>query len=183
MPVGVPLHDALRIAHQHVSRVVVCGVHKGLHLHGTALAQLLRKVPRDDQPHLRLACVERMSDRGHIVDHAGDLKVLAGLEVLEQILALLAAVLVVDIDGQPLEIEADAVAEQQHERDRHDDDDTEAARVAQNLQQLFSGNGQQAREAHGLTSAAAPRVVVTDTNTSSRVGRIFSTRVTVTLCA
>ena len=121
-----------------------------------------------------------MSDGGHVVDDADDVKVLAGLEVLEQVLALLAAVLVVDIDRQPFEIEIDAVAEEQHQCDRHDDDDAEAARVAQDLQQLFSGNGQQACEAHGLRTSAARALVVSETKTSSSVGRIFSMRLTVT---
>ena len=53
--------------------------------------------------------------------------------MLEQVLALLAAVLIVDIDGQPFEIEIDAIAEEKHQNHRHEDDNDQAARVAQDL--------------------------------------------------
>ena len=54
----------------------------------------------------------------------------------------------------------------------------QAARIAENLHDLFSGNGQQASQAHGLRSSAASRAVVSETKTSSRLGRIFSMRPT-----
>src|ERR1035438_4382954 len=108
------------------------------------------------------------------------MEVFVRLEALEQVLALLAAVAVEHVDRQSLEIEIDAVAEEQHQCYGHDDDDTEAARIAQDMQDLFSGDGQQAREAHGLRPSAASLAVVIETKTSSRVGRIFSMRWTVT---
>src|SRR5208282_724133 len=108
------------------------------------------------------------------------MEVAAGLKVLEQVLALLAAVAVQHVDGQTLEVEIDAVAEQKHQRNRHDDDNEQAAHIAQNLDDLFLGHSGHAREAHALTSCAASCVVVSETNTSSRVGRIFSMRLTVT---
>jgi hypothetical protein len=41
------------------------------------------------------------------------MKIFTGLEVFEKVLALLAAVAVVDKNGQSLEVEIDAVAEEQ----------------------------------------------------------------------
>src|SRR5664279_1642812 len=109
------------------------------------------------------------------------MEVLTSLEVLEQVLTLLAAVLIVDIDRQPFEIEIDSIAEEQDKDDRHQNDNDEAAPVVQNLHDLFSRNGQQTGRAHNLRSSADSRPVVSETNTSSRLGRIFSMRLTVML--
>src|ERR1039458_2272511 len=108
------------------------------------------------------------------------MEILVRLEALEQVLALLAAVAVEHIDRQSLEIEIDAVAEEQHQRYGHDDDDAEAARIAQDMQDFFSSDGQQARGAHGLRPSPASCAVVRETKTSSRVGRIFRMRWTMT---
>src|SRR5208283_1718900 len=103
----------------------------------------------------------------------------AGLIVLQYGLTLLARVAVVHIDGQPLEIEADAVTEQQHQSYRHDHDDEQAARIAENLDEFFPGYGQEANEAHAFHSFSESRALVSETKTSSRLGRIFSVRPTV----
>src|SRR5580658_5053056 len=101
------------------------------------------------------------------------MKIRARLKMLEQVLALLAALLIVDVDGHPLEVEIDAVAKKQHQRDRHDDDNAQAARVAHNMQHFFAGDGDKADQAHTVR-ASAEELVVSETKTSSSVGRIFS---------
>src|SRR5208283_4841143 len=107
----------------------------------------------------------------------------AGLIVLQYGLTLLARVAVVHIDGQPLEIEADTVTEQQHQSHRHDHDNEQAARITENLDEFFPGYGQEANEAHAFPSFSESRAVVTETKTSSRLGCIFSIRPTEMLCS
>ena len=174
----IALNNRLRIANEHISRVVIGAIDKRLHLNGATVAQALREVPRNDDAHLCAAVVEGARQLGITADDAGNMKIFTGLEVFEKVLALLAAVAVVDKNGQSLEVEIDAVAEEQHKHCGHDDDDDEAARIADNLHDLFHGNGEQASEAHGLCSSAASRPVVSETKTSSRLGRILSMRVT-----
>ncbi len=125
-----------------------------------------------------MAVVQRPRQLRIVADHARNMKILARLKVLQQILALLAAVLVQHINRQSLQIEIHAVAEEHHQHRRHHDDNHQAARIAQDLHHLFARNGQQASQAHGLRSSAASRPVVSETKTSSRLGRIFSMRVT-----
>src|ERR1019366_2844380 len=103
--------------------------------------------------------------------------------MFEEVLALLAPVAVEHVNGKPLEIEIDSIAKQQHQSHRHEDYDCEAARVAKNLDDLLLGDGQQAIKIHGLASAAASRIVVTETKTSSNVGRIFSMLLTAMPCS
>ena len=141
-PRRVALHHALRVADENIGRVVVGGVDERLHLHRAALAQTLGKVPRNHDPHFRVAVVECPGHGGIAIYDTDYMKILAGLETFEQILTLLAAVLVVNINGQAFEIETDAIAKEQHERNRHDDYDGEAARVAQDVQHFFAGHGQ-----------------------------------------
>ena len=105
----VTLHHRLRVADKHIGRIVVSAVDKRLNLHWPAAAQPLGKVPRYDDSHLRVAMVESPRDCRVAVHHARDFEVLAGLEALQQVLALLAAVLVVHINRQPLQIQIDAV--------------------------------------------------------------------------
>ena len=60
--------------------------------------------------------------------------------MLEQVLALLAAFLIVDVDRQPLQVEIDAVSEQQHQRYGHQHNNDQAARIAQNLNDFLFGH-------------------------------------------
>src|ERR1039458_230985 len=108
------------------------------------------------------------------------MKIFARLKVFEHVLTLLAAVLVQHINRQPLQIKIDAVAEEQHQHRGHEDHNNQAARIAHNLQDLFAGHGQQASQFHGLRSSAS-RPVVSETKTSSRLGRIFFMRLTAVL--
>ena len=86
-------------------------VDQRLNLGGAAVVQALREIPGNDNPHFGVAVVKRSGECGIIVHHPHNVEVLAGLKALQQILALLAAVAVVDVNGQALEIEIDTVTE------------------------------------------------------------------------
>ena len=128
-----------------------------------------------------MAVVKRSGECGIIVHDPHNIEVRAGLEALQEILALLAAVAVVHINGQALEIETDTVTKQQHQNHRHNHDNDQAARVAEDLDNLFSSHGQEAGEAHAFRSFPESRSVVRETKTSSKLGRIFSIWPTVML--
>ena len=89
---GVSLHHRLGIADQYVGRIVICRIHERLHLDRPAGCKRLREVPRNHDPHLGVAVVQRARNRGITIDHPSDLEVPAVLKVLEQVLALLAAI-------------------------------------------------------------------------------------------
>jgi hypothetical protein len=109
------------------------------------------------------------------------MEILASLKMFEQVLTLLAPIAVEYVNGKPLEIEIDPVTKQQHQSHRHEDDNEEASRIAENLDRFFFGDSKQAIEVHGLASVAGSLTVVRETKTSSRVGRIFSMLPTVIL--
>ena len=145
---------------------------------GRPSRKLLREIPRNDDAHLCVAVVQRARQLGIALHHARNVKVFARLKVLEQVLALLAAVLIEHINRQSLEIEIDAVAEEQHQHRRHQDDNHQAARVAQNLQAPLCAPRPAGESGSWLALLAASRSVVSETKTSSRLGRIFSMRLT-----
>src|SRR5208282_3997937 len=139
------------------------------------------EIPRDNDPHFGVAVIERSGERRIVVHNPHDVEVRAGLEALQEILALLAAVAVVHVNGQALEIEIDAVTKQQHQNRRHNHHNDQTARVAEDLDDFFSSHGQEASEAHAVRSFPESRAVVSETKTSSRLGCIFSILPTVML--
>src|ERR1035437_1072624 len=138
-------------------------------------------MPGNHEAHPGVAVIDCAGEFALIVDGPDDAKILARLEALQEILALLASVLIVDIYRQSFLIQVDAVAEQQTQDRRHCDDNHQAARIPENLHDLLLGHHHHARPAHTLRRSAA--LVVNDTNTSSRAGRICSMRDTAILCS
>ena len=110
---GVALQHALRVSDCQVRRVVIAGVNQGLDLHRSAVMQPLRKVVRNDDRQRRLAAIDGTREFGIRSGHSSDREIVAGLEPLQQVLAVLAAVAIEDIDRQMLQIEVHAVAKQQ----------------------------------------------------------------------
>ncbi len=110
---------------------------------------------RHDDRHLAAARVDRAGDVGVGALRLDDPEILRSLEGLEQRLALLAALAVEHADRHVLDVEVHPVAEQRHLHQRHQEHDHEAARIAQDLDDLLPGDRPDAAQSHGARLSAA----------------------------
>src|SRR5271166_1935867 len=162
-----------RITERDVGGVVVGRVEDRLHGGGIGRREILREVRRDDDGHLAVAGVDRALDAVVVALALDDLKIERRLESLHHRLALLAALPVEQADLHVLDVEIDAVAEQRHLHERHQEHDHQAARIPQHLDDLLLGDRPDAAESH-WAAPRAPSPPTSWTNTSSSVGLIGS---------
>src|SRR5208282_465022 len=120
------------------------------------------------------AGVDGAFDAVEVARRLYDLKIERSLEGLHERLALLAAFTIEYADRHMLDVEVDPIAKQRHLHERHPQHDQQAARIAQDLDDLLLGDRPDAPEVHG--GPRAPSSPTSCTNTSSSVGLIGSIR-------
>ena len=89
-------------------------------------------------------------------------------ERLHEAAALLAVVVIQHAEVDPVDVEADHVAEEQHQEGRQNEGQRQAARVAPELDCLLPGHREQPAPRHPSTAPPARRIRAT--NASSRLG-------------
>ena len=146
---GIGADHRLGVAERDVGGVGVGGVEDRLHRGGVGGGEVFREVLRDDDRHVAAARVDGAGDAGVVALGLDDGEIVRSLERLEQRLALLAALAVEGADRHVLDVEVDAVAEQHHLHERHQEHHHEAARVAQDLQHLLPGDRLDPAQVHG----------------------------------
>ena len=128
-------------------------------------------MPARQSPRSIAATISRVG-----VDVVDDGEIERRLEVLEQVLAELAAFAVEGADRKVLEVEIDAVAEQKHLRERQQQRDHQAARIAPDLQHLLHRNGLEPAQPHAACLRLAISTAMSCTKTSSSEGWMRSSR-------
>src|SRR5208282_2686755 len=117
--------------------------------------------------------VDAADDIGITFRYANDVEIIGRLKVLEKILAGLGSVAVVDAERNVLDVEVHGVAEDEELDDGYNQNNQQASGITHDLQHFLAGDCDDARPAHAATPLLlTPRVVVSDTNTSSRLGAI-----------
>ena len=85
------------------------------------------------------------------VRDANDVEIVGGLKMLEQILAGLGSVAIVNAKRNVLDVEVDGIAENEQLDQRHDENDEQASRIAPDLNHFLARHGHDARPAHAAT--------------------------------
>ena len=130
---GKAADDRLRVAERDSRRVVVARVEDRLHRSGVHGGEVLREVVGHDNRHLATARVQRPLNAIVVALRLDDIEIDRGLKRLEKRLALLAALAVENAYGHVPDVETDAIAQQRHLHERHEEHDHEASRVTHNL--------------------------------------------------
>ena len=121
------------------------------------------------------------SDLPVVVDVSPQREIARTGEAADQVAARRRAALVPDDQRHVVHVERQRVAEQHQHQHRDGDGHRQAPRIAQDVQEFLAGDGPDAAQVHRCTSScgcsARSRASISDTNTSSSDGMIFSIRV------
>src|SRR5215469_10858592 len=173
-----------RVAEDQVGGVVVDSIDDPLHFDGAALAKLFGEVAGYNHTETATPGIDRGSQSAIVGVHHDNSKVRRGLEMLEQVLALLAALAIEDAHRHVLLIETDSLPHQHHQHHRHEKHDREAPRIAANLHHFLALNGENALQVHDCSARTSRAGAleplrwspVSATKASSRLGRIRAIR-------
>ena len=141
-PLDVTEHD--------VGGVGIGAVHQGLPLGGLPRLVLPGKIIGQHQARLGPALQDQALQFVVTLGVLHQPEVFGAPELVDKVLAQLAPLLVIDRQGNVLDVEGEGITIEQQEQDGQQDDLEEADGVPPDVDQLFAGNGPGAFEVHGL---------------------------------